>query len=164
LPRSLGTELPAGLAELLDGGDLAGRAGQTFLLLTTAPEGWPHVAMLSVGEVLAPTPREVRLALWPGSGTTENLGRTGRALLMAVVPPATYYVRLACRRVDDVMAGARPLAGFVGEVAEVQEDVVAYARVLNGIGFELVDREQTVGSWESAIAALRGWVDRAAGA
>jgi hypothetical protein len=160
LPRSLGSELPPPLAELLDGSDLAGRAGLTFLLLTTAPDGWPHVAMLSAGEVLAQTPRQVRLALWPGSRTSENLGRSGRALLMAVVAPATYYVRVDCRSAGDVRAGSRPLAAFQCEVAEVQEDVVAYAQVLHGIGFELPDPGQTIASWEAAIAALRDLEER----
>ena len=155
MPRKPGSELPADLASLLNGSHLAGRVGHTFLLVTTAQDGWPHVAMLSVGEVLAQAPREVRLALWPGSHTSANVGRTGRALLMAVVPPATYYVRLHCRPLGEIRAGEQPLAAFLGEVAEIQQDVVAYARVLDGIRFELADPERTVSNWQSTLAALR---------
>src|SRR5437879_1823536 len=64
--KSIGRALPDVVRELLDGRDPAGRVGFTILLLTTSGEGWPQVAMLSVGEVLAVDERRVRLALWAG--------------------------------------------------------------------------------------------------
>jgi hypothetical protein len=152
LPRSLGNRLPDALTALLDGKRLEQRVGETFLLTTTDEDGWPHVAMLSAGEVLVTGPSEFRLALWPGSHTTRNLTRRRRALLMAVVPPA-YYVRLECRSLGEVRP-QRPLAAFSGSVVDVQEDVVGYARVVDGIRFELEDRAATVELWRSAIEAL----------
>lgn len=154
MPRKIGSSLPTELAVLIDGRDLPGRVGETFLLLTAGEDGWPHVAMLSAGEVLAPHPSEVRLALWPASRTTGNVQRSGRALLMAVVPPATYYVRLDCRPLGEIRAGERSLAAFACDVAEVEEDVVSYARVLEGIRFELAQQELTVAGWSQVIAAL----------
>ena len=98
MSRSIGHELPAVLQPLLDGSDLANRQGLTFLLLTNDESGWPQVAMLSVGEVVAVDPRTLRAALWLGSGTTRNLSRTGRGTLMLVADGNGYYVRVSARR------------------------------------------------------------------
>jgi len=65
MPRSLGSTLPADLAAALDGSRLADQVGDTYLLLTMSEAGWPHVAMLSAGEVLAVDDAELRLALRP---------------------------------------------------------------------------------------------------
>lgn len=155
MTRSTGHDLPEALAGLLAGDDLEARVGDTFLLVTTGEDGWPHVAMLSAGEVLASGPRGLRLALWPGSATTGNLARSGRGLLMALVPPVTYYVRLRCRPAGEVAAQGRKLAAFAADIDEVLEDVVSYAEVLSGIRFRLNDRERTLAGWTEAISALR---------
>lgn len=155
MTRRTSDRLPPSLAAVLDGSHLETRAGETFLLVSVDEDGWPHVAMLSVGEVLATGPRELRLALWPGSQTTANLRRSRRALLMAVVPPATYHLRLTCRPAGEVTAQGRRLAAFVAEVEEVLEDVVAYAEVLTGISFRLVDPGRTVAAWTEAVEGLK---------
>lgn len=156
MPRSLGRALPAELAAALDGRRLPERVGDTYLLITTPAAGWPHVAMLSAGEVLAVGEAALRLGLWPGTGSTENLTRSGRGLLLAVRPPATYRLRLSCRALGEVPVEDRRLAAFDAAVEEVLEDVVGYARVTGGIRFELVDPPRVLAHWEAAIAALRG--------
>ena len=155
MPRSLGRALPADLAAALDGRELAARVGDTYLLATTSESGWPHVAMLSAGEVLADGETELRLGLWPGTHTTQNLVRTGRGLLVAVRPPSTYSVRLRCRALGEVAVEDRRLAAFEAAIEEVLEDVVGYARVTEAIRFELVDPPRVLGHWEAAVAALR---------
>lgn len=156
MPRSLGAKVPESLRPLLDGHDLEGSAGLTLLLLTTGESGWPHVAMLSAGEVLATAGAEVRLALWAGSHTTANLERTGKATLMAVVPPATYYLRLVAGGPPrEASVGGHPRAVFVTEVEEALEDVVAYAEVTSGIRFDLPDREKVLAAWRGNLEAMR---------
>ena len=155
MPRSLGSELPAELAGALDGRGLAERVGDTYLLLTTSEEGWPHVAMLSAGEVLATGESTLRLGLWPGTSSTANLRRTGQGLLMAVRPPATYHLRLRCRPLGEVPVEDHRIAVFDAAIEEALEDVVGYARVTGGIRFELVDAPRVVAHWEAAIAAMR---------
>jgi hypothetical protein len=154
MPRSLGSALPADLAGALDGSRLADRIGDTYLLVTTSEAGWPHVAMLSAGELLAAGGSTLRLGLWPGTASTGNLRRTGQGLLMAVQPPATYYLRLRCRPLGEVPVDEHRIAVFEAAVEEALEDVVGYARVVEGIRFELVDAPRVVGRWEAAIAAL----------
>jgi hypothetical protein len=155
MPRSLGSALPADLAEALDGNRLAERVGDTYLLLTTSEAGWPHVAMLSVGEVLAVDRAALRLGLWPGTRSTGNLSRSGLGVLMAVRPPATYYVRLRVAALGEVPVEDRRLAVFGAAVEDVLEDVVDYARVTRGIRFDLADPPRVLAHWTAAIEAMR---------
>ena len=134
---------------------MAGRVGFTILLLTTSGDGWPQVAMLSVGEVLAVDRRRVRLALWPGSGSTANLSASGQATLMLVVGPDSYYVRMRSRRLADLSLSGGPRACFEAEVEDVLMDVVDYATVTSGIGFTLKEPERVLPAWRETVTALR---------
>src|SRR5579884_450685 len=128
VPRSLGNQLPSNLLSLFDGSDLAGRLGHTFLLLTTDAEGWPHLAMLSVGEVLAADPHTLQAALWTSSSATANLAREGRALLALVEGNAAYYLRVRAQRQPDIDLGpSGPRAHFRLDIDDVREDAVGYA-------------------------------------
>lgn len=155
MSRSLGNALPAALMPLLDGRDLSGREGLTLLALTVGAEGWPYVAMLSVGEVLAAGDREIRLAMWPGSTSTANLTRSGRATLMVVHAGVGYYLRLSAQRLGDLSIGRTPRAFFRATIEEVLEDVVAYAVITSGLTFRLVDRAKVLPGWEESVQALR---------
>ncbi len=155
MPRSIGKALPINLMDLLAGHDLARREGLTLLLVTTALDGWPHIAMLSAGEVLATGPSEVRLALWPSSSTTANLAHSGRSLLMIVAGNASYYVRLAARRGGDLSLSHGPRAFFVATVEDVLEDVVGYAEITSGIAFRLKEPAAVIAAWTEAVAAMR---------
>lgn len=154
MPRRLEPTVPAALARLLDGRDLEAAVGLTLLLITASEDGWPRVAMLSAGEVLAPAGGEVRLALWGGTHTTANLARTGQGTLMAVVPPATYYLRLRAAPPREASVGGHPRAIFVTAIEEAREDVVAYAEVTSGIEFSLVDRPATLKAWAANLKAM----------
>jgi hypothetical protein len=154
MSRSIGTTLPATLTRLLDGHDLAEREGFTILLITTGDDGLVHVALLSVGEVVAMQPG-IRLALWPGSASAEHMGDVGRGLLYMVADGAGFAV-------DIRTIAARPLAlprlraaAFGCVVVDVREDRVGYAELLSGPTFRLVDRARHVHRWERAIDALR---------
>jgi len=155
MARSLGSVLPPEVAAALDGRRLADRVGDTYLLLTTSEAGWPHVAMLSAGEVLAVNGSELRLGLWPGTRSSENLARSGQSLLMAVRPPMTYYLRLRVGALGEVPVEDRRLAVFAAKIEDVLEDVVGYAQVTQGIRFDLVDPPRVLAHWAAAIAALR---------
>src|SRR5215472_12228686 len=88
MSRSVGGALPEAVREPLAGADLEAAVGLTILLLTVDDSGWPRVAMLSAGEVLAVGDRELRLALWPDSGSTASLERRGLATLALVLSGA----------------------------------------------------------------------------
>ncbi|HKC19610.1 MAG TPA: pyridoxamine 5'-phosphate oxidase family protein [Candidatus Dormibacteraeota bacterium] len=155
MPRSLGPRLPADVQVLLNGQDLPGREGDTFLLITAPEDGWPHVAMLSVGEVFAANESELRLALWPGSQTTKNLTAGALGLLMVIASGAAYYVRLRCRRLADAAVRERPRALFSATVDEVLQDTVDYAEITGGIGFRLRDRDRVLAAWAESVDVMR---------
>ena len=145
------------MRELLDGEELSAKEGTTLLLLTATSAGWPHVAMLSVGELLAISATQLRAALWPASTATCNLTSTGQATIALVYKGVAYYLRCRARRGPDleVPSSEAGLAFFDLELEEVLEDVVPYAELTSGVTFRLVDSSESIARWEERIAALR---------
>lgn len=140
---------------LLDGEHLEQRVGDTFILCTTDPDGWPHIALLSAGEVLAREDGEIRLALWPNTAATRNLTANGRALLAIIGRRRCLYLRLACRRGPDIRPVSGLLAFFAGRIERAVEDEVGYALITSGVRFDLGDAAKTVDGWSRTVAALR---------
>lgn len=155
MPRSLGSNLPHPLVELLDGTGLPSREGATFLLVTVGETGWPHVALLSVGEVLAVSPQELRLALWSSSRTTTNLTRTGQGSMALVHGGAAYRLQLAARRAGEIDVAGQSLACFTADVVDVIEDAVGYAELVSGVTFRLREPGEVLARWAETIAKLR---------
>jgi hypothetical protein len=156
MSRSLGRHLPDSVRTLFDGSDLAAREGLTCLLVTTDELGWPHVAMLSVGELLATDASSLRAALWLHSSTSRNLVRDSRALLALVVDGRAYYARLSATRGDDLDLGADGrLASFALDVEDVLEDAADYATLTSGVTFRLHEPAAVVPRWQRTIDALR---------
>lgn len=157
MSRPLDPVVPPALRELLDSDDLAASEGFTMLLVTVTAEGWPHVAMLSVGEVVASADeRSLRLALWPGSTATRNLTPSGQATLSAVVDGTSYSVRLAVSRAGEVETPlAGQLARFETRVEEASADEAPYAVLESGVRFRLKDPEAVLARWAELREALR---------
>lgn len=155
MPRDLPPELPGPLRLLLDGRDLAAKEGETLLLMTAPPDGWPRLALLSVGELYAPSLTELRLALWPDSHTTRNLTATGRGTLSAMIEGTTYDVELVVRREPDIRSASRHLARFTATIRSVRSDLVAYAEITSPIRFRLRDRDAVLDRWRRNVEDLR---------
>ena len=156
MPTSLGPRLPEKLQSLFAGTDLASGIGETFLLLTTGEDGWPHMAMLSVGELLLGDARTLRAALWLHSTATRNLSREGRGLLVVVQDGAGYYVRCQATRGPDLDLGEDGrLAYFELGIEDVLEDAVNYAVLTSGMTFRLNNPEQVLARWQRTVDAMR---------
>jgi hypothetical protein len=155
MTRELSETLPDELVTRLDGHDLAAMEGDTYLLVTTDQEGWPHIAMLSAGEVLAVSAGELRLALWPGSSTTASLRARSRALFAYFAPGTAYYVQLEVQPYKGGAAVGDRLARFSARVKRSLVDRVDYAEITSGIRFRLKDPVQVLRRWEQAISTLR---------
>ena len=156
MTRTTGDRLPEPLVRILDGRDIADRVGFTIELLTIDDDGWPRVALLSVGEVLATDDRTLHLALWPATTSTSALARAGRGTLACVLPPTAYSVHVSARREADLRVGSMQHAHFRCHVEEVLSDTVGYAQLTSGVAFELKDADAVVARWTSTIDALRG--------
>ena len=156
MPTSLGSRLPEKMQRLFAGTDLAAGIGETFLLLTVGEDGWPHMAMLSVGELLLADASTLRAALWLHSTATRNLTRESRGLLALVHDGAGYYLRCQAVRGPDLDLGEDGrLAYFELKIQDVLEDAVSYAVLTSGMTFKLHQPEQVLARWERTIAALR---------
>ena len=147
--------LPQSVTELLDGSDLDSKVGETFLLITVSSDGWPHVAMLSVGEIVALTPTRLAMALWRGTATGANLAREGKALLVLVLDGAGHYIEMTTEYRQILMVHGSELDRYACEVNRVLVDKVDYARLTSGIVFELPNREKVVNYWRETVAALK---------
>jgi hypothetical protein len=138
---------------LLDGRRLEEKDGMAFVLMTTGETGWPHAALLSAGEILARSPRDVALTLHRSSGTTANLTESRRATLLVVDPPVAYTVRLDARPLP---AGADPgLTRFAARVVAVIRHEVPYAELTAPIGFRLADPASARERWAATLAEMR---------
>ena len=151
-----GSSLDPDLMALLDGTDLGAKVGETILLLTVSETGWPHVGMLSVGEVLATDPDRVVIALWQGTRTGSNLLRTSKGTLALVHRGAGYYIELSVTGAGPVEVDETTLDSFSCSVTRVLRDEVDYATLTSGIRFELPREDEVVARWERTMTALRG--------
>ena len=147
--------LPQSLARLLDGNGLDHKVGETFLLITVSSDGWPHVAMLSVGEIIALTPTSLAMALWRGTTTGSNLARDGKALLVVVLDGAGHYIEMTTEYRRTMAVHGSELDRYACEVSRVLVDEVDYARLTSGIVFELPDQERVVSHWRETVATLK---------
>jgi hypothetical protein len=111
--------------------------------------------MLSAGEVLAPGDRTVRVALWPGTHTAENLARREMVLFCYVAPGAVLYVRARPRPLEN--ADGVKLHCFELVVESVESDIHEGMPVTTGIGFtaETMAPETIVASWLRQLDTLR---------
>ncbi len=157
MSRSLGRFLPPSLVALLAGDDLHDKADRVFLLLTLDADGYPRPAMISVGEVLARGPRELRLALYSSSSTTANLRRAGKLTLALADSGVGYYVKASARELAVMDPDLAGLAAFDATVEEVLEDGEPIAEVTSGFTMRLTgDPTRTLRTWEATVRALRG--------
>ena len=159
MSRVIGNRLPAPVFGLLNGRDLRGRLGRAFLVTTVDPEGRPHPAILSYGELLAVDPARLRLAMYEKSRTVGHLKENGRLTLSLVEPGLAYYVKGRATSLPPMQKYPR-LARFEVAIEEILEDQAeedeAGARITGGITFAPAPRSgDLLKSWEETIAALR---------
>ncbi|MDO7906828.1 pyridoxamine 5'-phosphate oxidase family protein [Paenibacillus sp. JX-17] len=147
-------QLPEALLHLLNGQHLEDKQHDAMMLQTVTEDGWPHNAMLSVGEVVALDNGRLRLALWPGTTTTGNLIRSGRALLVLVHEGTAYYIRLELQLLPELEQAMYPRARFEAAVAAVREDVAKYAELRSGVTFALKEPEAVLPRWRDTLEEL----------
>ena len=155
MSRSTQSALPGTLASLIDGTGLDEKVGETILLVTISTTGWPHFAMLSVGELLATDERRLRLALWQGTESGTNLRRDKKASLVSVLDGAGYYVEIAAVNETTIDVDGNMLDMFDCDVTSALIDEVDYASLTSGITFELPDPASVVPRWRRTIEVMK---------
>jgi hypothetical protein len=76
------TRMPRDLETALSGEGFRRRRHLVVPLLTTDPEGYPRVALLTLGELRATSPTRLAVAVMAGSRTAFNLVRRGTATVL----------------------------------------------------------------------------------
>lgn len=147
-------DIPAGVLSFLNGEDLRSKT-QALRLSTVDPEGWPHAALLSAGDVLALPDGRLRVAIFPNSGTAANVVRDGRLTLSMSLDGGMCELRLRARTCGQGSTQEVPLAFFEAEVERVRLHVASYADVTSGISFALHEPAAVLDRWQRQIAALR---------
>ena len=93
MAKLVSKELTDDLYKRLCGQFVDEHAGKVILIHTVDSNGWPHPAILSYFEVAAQDRRNIRLATYNTSNTTENMRRTGRVTLSIFDERVTYYIK-----------------------------------------------------------------------
>lgn len=93
MSKLIGDELTDDLYQRLLGHNLEQNAEKVILLSTLDESGWPHPAMLSYFEVVAKDRRNLRLATYKNSGTTNNMRRNSKATVSIIDERIAYYIK-----------------------------------------------------------------------
>jgi hypothetical protein len=156
MSRPLDPVVPPALRQALDADPRGDGWDVTVLVLVVRDDGWPHLGMVSAGELVALDERRLRLALWPGSTATARLAAGGPVTLSAVLDGTSYAVRGSVRRLDDVETPrSGRLACFDVAVEAATADEAPYAVLESGVRFRLRDPAETLARWRELRAALR---------
>lgn len=99
----IGNELPDDLYRRLAGNDLEACAEKVILICTVDANGWPHPAMLSYFEVIAKDRRNIRLATYKNSTTTENMRRNGKLTVLVIDERVAYYIKGLVEELEGAM-------------------------------------------------------------
>lgn len=142
------------LYELLNGQDLNSKQQEAMVLMTVSEDGWPHTAMISVGEIAAVSQDSLRLGLWPGTVTTGNILRTGKATLAAFYAGKAFYTRLQLRPLAELTGAKHPRQRFEAQVVSCKADTAKYADIVSGVQIVLHDPEAVVTRWEETLEEL----------
>lgn len=142
------------LLTLLDGSLPASHLHQAIRLSSVGSNGWPYAAQLSVGEIIAVSPQQLRFAIWPGSTTTANLVRDGKMTLALVDDGAVVEIQALAQVRPETITDLH-LAVFDAAVQQVVIHRAPYATVTSGVTFSLQDEAAAVARWQQQIAELK---------
>jgi len=103
LAHFVSNELPDDLYRRLAANDLEACAEKVVLICTVDANGWPHPAMLSYFEVIAKDRRNIRLATYKNSKTTENMRRNGKLTILVIDERVAYYIKGHAEELEGAM-------------------------------------------------------------
>ena len=119
---SLGALLTDALVDRLGGRELERYGALVVPIATVDPAGWPHVALLSYSEIVAPDPGMLRIAIGTHSGSAANLRRTGHATVLLFDTGFVHYIKGAARERRTSMQCSPENAMFEVSVTDVLAD------------------------------------------
>lgn len=146
--------IPQSLFQLLNGKKLGDKQQEAMMLLTTTEDDWPHISMISVGEIVAMDQTRLRIALWPDTITVQNITRTGYAMFVLFCEGKAYYIRLELKKLPLLSNAKYRRERFEATVKTVREDIAKYADITSGIKIKLKEPEKVINRWYETIGEL----------
>lgn len=139
MSTSLGRELPRELWTRLRQPTAGPWADVAIPVASVDRLGRAHPALLSYDEIAAPDPGTLRLALYAGSTTSDNLRLRGTLTLFLIEPGAVHYVKAFAREVEGGLPDHPGLALFEAQIEDVLRDHVdpeleGSAEVVSAVG------------------------------
>lgn len=144
-------EISTEVYELLNGQDLTDKQHEAMMLLTVGEDGWPHNAMISVGEIVAVNLTELRIGLWSNTSTTANIIRSNKATLVLIYKGKAHYIRLSLERLEELPNARYQRERFSAKVISAREDVAKYADITSGIKIKLKNNKEIVERWNQTL-------------
>ncbi len=144
-------QLSSAILELLNGKNLPDKQHEAMLLLSMDEDQWPHVAMISVGEIVALNETELRLSLWRNTVTTSNLIRTGKGTFVVFFEGVAYYVKILVKELPEISEARHERQCFSAKVANVRADVAKYADIVSGVRIRLHEPGPVIQRWEETV-------------
>ena len=157
--RSLGSELPSDLLVRLSGRELESVASKAIQIITVDPSGWPHPALLSYFEVVAPSATRIRLATYATSATSGNPRRAGKLTLIVIDERLAYYIKAHAVEIAPALRSAEWNAAFDCRIEqvladEVNEEIEPGAYVASGVTYFNPRRAQELERARRLLAEL----------
>ena len=106
MPRLISHELPEELYERLNGREIDQYLNHAVLLYTVDANGWPHPSLLSYFEIAAIDRKNLRLATYNSSNTTENMRRNGVVTLSIFDLRVAYAIKGRAQEIRREMRSA----------------------------------------------------------
>jgi hypothetical protein len=122
MSKVVGNKLPADLYQRLAGNNLQSHAEKAIVICTVDVNGWPHPAMLSYFEVIAKDDRNIRLAVYGDTTTTNNMRRNGKLSMVIVDERVAYYIKGTVEELAGKMTCSPQNAKFNCRVEQVLAD------------------------------------------
>lgn len=149
------TKLSDDLYNLFNGEHLEEKQHEAIMLETVSDDGWPHTAMISVGEIVAINSNHFRIALWPNTKTTLNINRSGKAMAVLFYKGKACYLSLALSPLPQLPNPKYDLIRFEATLTQIKEDAAKYAEITSGVQIKLKDRISVIKRWEETIKELK---------
>ena len=106
MPRLISHELPGALYERLNGRAIEKYLNHAVLLYTVDADGWPHPSLLSYFEIAAIDRKNLRLATYSSSNTTENMRRNSIVTLSVFDLRVAYAIKGKAQEIRREMRSA----------------------------------------------------------
>jgi flavin reductase (DIM6/NTAB) family NADH-FMN oxidoreductase RutF len=141
MAKLVSQELTDDLYQRLSGQQVERHAEKVILISTVDANGWPHPAMLSYFEVIAKDRRNLRLAPYKDSASTNNMRRNGKLTISIIDERIVYYIKGTVEELSRQMKcspHASKLNLRVEQVLvdQVQEPLEAEAHITGGVTYK----------------------------